>query len=112
MQGRWNFRWRLRRTARRYGNFLQTRANSYSVFVLFIGGFPLINNYDVEVLMTIGGGEWGTHDFKTGPHTTLPIAFPPGTYTTTLTVPGVGNFRFADGRADFEEGKCYTFRVP
>jgi hypothetical protein len=75
-------------------------------------GLLLINNYDVEVLLTIGGGEWGTHDYRAAAKTTLPIHFPPGRYTETLNVPGMGNFRFAQDRFNFEAGHCYNFRVP
>jgi hypothetical protein len=54
---------------------------------------------------TIGGGEWGTHDFD------IPadgqyhyIDMPPGRYTYTASIPGVGK---ANGdRQDYFAGVC------
>ncbi len=72
----------------------------------------MVNTHDFEIKLTLGGGDWGTHDFKFGPNSTTAIQFPPGKYTATLNVPGMGNYRFADDKIDFQEGKCYSFRSP
>lgn len=69
------------------------------------------NTHDFEILLTIGGGDWGTHDFKFKPNSTTAIQFPPGKYTATLTV-GNSRYRFSNDRIDFQEGKCYTFTSP
>ncbi len=75
-------------------------------------GLILTNNHDFEVKLSIGGGDWGTHDFFFPPKSTTAIQFPPGLYSATLNIPGLGNYRFADGRIAFEEGKCYKFQAP
>jgi hypothetical protein len=74
-------------------------------------GILMKNTHDFEILLTIGGGDWGTHDFRFAPNSTTPIQFPPGKYTATLTV-GNSRYRFADDKIDFQEGKCYSFTSP
>ncbi len=75
-------------------------------------GLLVTNNHDFEVKLSIGGKEWGSHDFFIPPMSTTPVQFPPGLYSMTLNIPGLGNYRFADGRVPFEEGKCYTLEAP
>lgn len=75
-------------------------------------GLLFTNTYDFKVLLTIGGGSWGTHDFWFEPKSTTPIQFPPGSYTATLTIPGKGNYQFADDKVNFDAGRCYTFTSP
>ncbi len=75
-------------------------------------GILFNNTYDFKVLLTIGGGDWGTHDFWFEPKATTPIQFPPGNYTATLTVPGRGNYKFAADKVAFEAGVCYPFTTP
>ncbi len=72
----------------------------------------MTNTHPFEVKLTIGGGEWGTHDFMFPGNATTPIQFPPGRYTATLNVIGQGNFRFADDRIDFQADYCYKFVTP
>ncbi len=74
-------------------------------------GILFTNTYDFEVLLTIGGGEWGTHDFRFQKGT-KPIQFPPGNYTATLTIPGKGNYKFSNDKVTFEAGVCYPFTTP
>lgn len=75
-------------------------------------GILFKNTRDFKVLLTIGGGDWGTHDFWFEPNSTTPIQFPPGKYTATLNIPGEGNFRFADDRIDFPAGECILLQTP
>jgi hypothetical protein len=75
-------------------------------------GILFTNTYDFKVLLTIGGGDWGTHDYWFEPKATTPIQFPPGNYTATLTVPGRGNYKFSNDRVAFEAGHCYPFTTP
>jgi hypothetical protein len=75
-------------------------------------GLLVTNNHDFEVKLTIGGKEWGTHDYFLPAKSTTAVQFPPGLYSMTLNIPGLGNYRFADGRVPFEEGKCYTLEAP
>lgn len=72
----------------------------------------MTNTYDFEVKLSIGGGDWGTHDFFFPGNSTTAIQFPPGKYTATLNVPGKGNYRFAADKIDFQEGHCYPFMSP
>jgi hypothetical protein len=74
-------------------------------------GILMKNTHDFEILLTIGGGAWGTHDFHFQPNSTTPIQFPPGKYTATLTV-GNSRYRFSADKIDFQEGHCYTFTSP
>lgn len=75
-------------------------------------GILFTNTYDIKVLLTIGGGEWGTHDYWFDPKVTKPIQFPPGRYTATLSIPGKGNYKFSEDKVNFDAGKCYTFTTP
>ncbi len=75
-------------------------------------GIIMVNTHNFEVKLTIGGGEWGTHDYFFPANSTTPIQFPPGKYTATLNVPGQGNYRFAADRIDFQSGQCYRFTSP
>ncbi len=75
-------------------------------------GILFVNTYDFKVLLTVGGGEWGTHDYWFEPKSTTPIQFPPGKYTATLTIPGKGNYKFSNDRVDFAAGQCYRFTTP
>lgn len=56
---------------------------------------------------TIGGGEWGTHDYDVpGDAQRHFIDIPPGTYTYTAFIPGEGT---AHGeRKAYDAGKCYS----
>lgn len=75
-------------------------------------GILFNNKYDFKVLMTIGGGEWGTHDYWFEPKSVTPITFPPGLYSTTLTIPGKGNFKFSADKINFEAGVCRPLMTP
>lgn len=64
------------------------------------------NGYSGTMRFTIGGGEWGTHDFD------IPadgqyhyVDMPTGRYTYSASIPGVGK---ANGeRQDYFAGQCY-----
>lgn len=75
-------------------------------------GLILTNPHDFKVLLTIGGGDWGTHDYWFEPNSSTAIQFPPGRYTATLTVPGVGNYKFAADAILFEANHCTRFLAP
>jgi len=75
-------------------------------------GAYLVNNYDFKILVTIGGGEWGTHDYWADPKSILIMPFPPGRYTTTITVPGKGTYKFAADRVEFVAGRCIRITGP
>lgn len=55
---------------------------------------------------TIGGGEWGTHDYDVpGDGQTYMIHMPPGRYTYTASIAGTGT---AHGEPfQYDAGKCY-----
>ncbi len=54
-------------------------------------GFLISNGYAAVMRFTIGGGQWGTHDYDVPADGKLYlIVFPPGRYTYTASVPGVG----------------------
>jgi hypothetical protein len=74
-------------------------------------GLIIENNYDRYAKITIGGGAWGTHDYFVDAKSAIVIRFPSGRYTTTITIPGVGNFKFADDRVFFEMGECRFMRL-
>ena len=74
-------------------------------------GAYLTNNSDLRTVVTIGGGEWGTHDFVGEPHTVIRMSFPPGRYTTSITW-GTARYRFAADRVEFEVGKCIQITGP
>lgn len=68
------------------------------------------NNYSGTTMrFTIGGGEWGTHDYDVpGDGKYYIIRMPPGTYTYTAHIAGVGK---ANGeRKEYARGQCYTLR--
>lgn len=69
-------------------------------------GLIVRNDYDRPAKVTIGGGTWGTHDYIIEAKSTGVIRFPSGRYTTTINIPGVGNFKFAEDRVFFEMGDC------
>lgn len=75
-------------------------------------GIIFENTRNFQVKLTIGGGEWGTHDYWFEGHTTTPIQFPPGAYTATLDIPGEGHWMFADDRITFDAGSCTSFKTP
>jgi len=68
-------------------------------------GAYLTNNSTTRILVTIGGGEWGTHDYWAEPKSLLVMTFPPGRYTTTITM-GRTTYKFAADRVDFTAGRC------
>lgn len=68
------------------------------------------NNYQGKLMrFTIGGGEWGTHDYDVpGDGKYYAIRMPPGRYTYTAHIAGVGK---ANGeRTDYRGGQCYSLR--
>lgn len=72
--------------------------------------FYISNNYQGTMMrFTIGGGEWGTHDFDVpGDGLYYLIHMPPGKYTYTAFIPGKGK---ANGeRTSYVGGQCYTLR--
>lgn len=72
--------------------------------------FYLSNNYTgLMMRFTIGGGDWGTHDYDIpGDGKYYIIKMPPGKYTYTASIPGKGQ---AHGeRKDYEAGQCYSLR--
>jgi hypothetical protein len=55
-------------------------------------GLLLSNGYGIVMRFTIGGGEWGTHDYDVpGDGRIYLITFPPGTYTYTASIQGLGS---------------------
>jgi hypothetical protein len=72
--------------------------------------FYISNNYQGTTMrFTIGGGEWGTHDYDVlGDGKYYLIRMPPGRYTYTAFIPGAGK---ANGeRTDYAGGQCYSVR--
>ncbi len=72
--------------------------------------FYISNNYTGTVMrFTIGGGEWGTHDYDVqGDGQYYLIRMPPGKYTYTAFIPGKGK---ANGeRTQYEGGQCYSLQ--
>lgn len=68
------------------------------------------NNYTGTTMrFTIGGGEWGTHDYDIpGDGKYYIIRMPPGKYTYTASIAGVGT---SNGeRKDYRGGQCYSLR--
>lgn len=68
------------------------------------------NNYTGTTMrFTIGGGEWGTHDFDVpGDGKYYFLSMPPGKYTYTAFIPGKGK---ANGeRTEYVAGQCYSLR--
>lgn len=68
------------------------------------------NNYiGYTMRFTIGGGEWGTHDYDVpGDGKWYLIRMPPGTYTYTAHIAGIGK---ANGeRKAYLAGQCYSLR--
>lgn len=68
------------------------------------------NNYvGTTMRFTIGGGEWGTHDYDVpGDGKYYVIRMPPGTYTYTAFIAGIGT---AHGeRTTYSAGQCYPLR--
>lgn len=64
------------------------------------------NGYTGVMRFTVGGGEWGTHDFDIPADSQYHfIDMPTGRYTYTASIPGVGK---ANGeRTDYTAGQCY-----
>lgn len=72
--------------------------------------FYISNNYlGTTMRFTIGGGEWGTHDYDIpGDGLYYLIHMPPGKYTYTAFIPGKGK---ANGeRTSYSGGQCYSLR--
>lgn len=68
------------------------------------------NNYQGTTMrFTIGGGEWGTHDYDVpGDGKWYSIRMPPGTFTYTASIAGLGT---AHGeRKEYARGQCYELR--
>lgn len=68
------------------------------------------NNYTGTMMrFTIGGGEWGTHDYDVpGDGKWYSIRMPPGNYTYTAHIAGVGK---ANGeKKEYARGQCYQLR--
>lgn len=72
-------------------------------------GILLNNGFDAPMTFTIGGGGWGTHDYEIpGDGEWYILAMPPGRYTYTAFIPGVGT---AHGeRFDYAAGVCRRIR--
>lgn len=68
-------------------------------------GILLNNGFDAPMTFTIGGGGWGTHEYEIpGGGEWYIISMPPGRYTFTAFIPGVGT---AHGeRFDYQAGVC------
>lgn len=72
-------------------------------------GFLISNGFSVIMRFTIGGGEWGTHDYDVPPDGKLYlITFPPGRYTYTASLPGIGTDHGEP--YDYREGYCRIAR--
>jgi hypothetical protein len=73
-------------------------------------GLVISNNY-IGYLMrfTIGGGDWGTHDYDVpGDGKWYLIRMPPGNYTYTASIAGLGT---AHGeKKQYSGGQCYQLR--
>lgn len=55
-------------------------------------GLLLSNAYGIVMRFTIGGGQWGTHDYDVpGDGKIYLVTFPPGTYTYTASIQGLGS---------------------
>ena len=68
----------------------------------------IVNAYTGKTMrFTIGGGSWGTHDYDIpGDAQRHYISMPPGTYTYTAFIPGVGQ---AHGeKFNYQGGQCYS----
>jgi hypothetical protein len=68
------------------------------------------NNYQGTTMrFTIGGGEWGTHDYDVpGDGKWYFIRMPPGNYTYTASIAGYGT---AHGeKKEYRGGQCYQLR--
>lgn len=72
--------------------------------------FYIANNYPGTVMrFTIGGGEWGTHDYDVpGDDQWYRIRMPPGKYTYTAHIAGVG--KASGERTQYNAGQCYSVR--
>ncbi len=56
---------------------------------------------------TIGGGEWGTHDYDIpGDDQGHYISMPPGAYTYTAFIPGKGHDH--GEKFNYQGGHCYS----
>lgn len=64
------------------------------------------NGYTGVMRFTVGGGEWGTHDFDIPADAQFHyVDMPTGRYTYSASIPGVGK---ANGeRQDYVAGQCY-----
>lgn len=72
--------------------------------------FYIANNYKGTLMrFTIGGGEWGTHDYDVpGDDQWYRIRMPPGKYTYTAHIAGVG--KASGERTLYSGGQCYSVR--
>lgn len=72
--------------------------------------FYIANNYKGTMMrFTIGGGEWGTHDYDVpGDDQWYRIRMPPGKYTYTAHIAGVG--KASGERTQYNGGECYSVR--
>jgi hypothetical protein len=72
--------------------------------------FYISNNYTGTMMrFTIGGGEWGTHDYDVpGDGKYYLIHMPPGKYTYTAFIPGKG--KASGERTVYEGGQCYSIQ--
>ncbi len=68
------------------------------------------NNYSGTTMrFTIGGGEWGTHDYDVpGDGKWYSIRMPPGNYTYTAHIAGVG--KASGEKTEYARGQCYQLR--
>lgn len=65
-------------------------------------GLLISNAYNIVMRFTIGGGEWGTHDYDVpGDGQVYLLTFPPGTYTYTASIQGLGT----------DHGEPYAYRA-
>lgn len=68
-------------------------------------GLLISNAYNVVMRFTIGGGEWGTHDYDVpGDGQLYLITFPPGRYTYTASIQGLGSDHGEP--YDYQAGYC------
>lgn len=72
--------------------------------------FYIANNYSGTTMrFTIGGGEWGTHDYDVpGDDQWYRIRMPPGKYTYSAFIAGVG--KASGERTQYAGGQCYSVR--